>query len=60
MAAGGEGSRRGGNLFYNKNRSSDLSRTGLWEPHSPPPPHAEGGRGGGGAGVGGEPGFRFS
>lgn len=49
------GRRRGlqkgeGNLFYNKNRSSDLSRTGLWEPHRPP--HAEGGRVGVGGGDG--------
>lgn len=48
----------GGNLFYNKNRSSNLSRMGLWEPQrAVPTPSEEGWVGGNG--VGGELGFRF-
>lgn len=34
------GDQNGSSLFYNKIRSSNLSRTGLWDPQRTPP-HAE-------------------
>ena len=34
------GGQNGNGLFYNKIRSSNLSRTGLWDPQRAPP-HAE-------------------
>lgn len=52
------GAQMGGNLFYNKNRSSNLSRMGLWEPQRAVPTLSEEGWVGG-HGVGGELGFGF-